>query len=309
MGANTDLRSEVKAILQDELKDLLEDAAWRIHQAWDHRQVPAEALNLHQHLLTGYTLANNTPVAGSISWTDLHIVYQGTDYGPFTGDTADMYVWFDHDHVTDKIQTSNTKPTISKDDAIIFVNEGGVAYEPMKSQLQHGALIVDGSVHEGEIASNAIVASKILDGAVGTGKLASGAVDDTKLADNAVTSTKINGGAVTNAKLGNGAVDDTKLASGAVTNVKIADGAVETAKLDDGAVSTTKLGDTAVTEAKLANNAVTGGKIADGAIVSNKLDDGAVTSGKIANGAVGDAQVGPGSIGSSKLNIFQHLLY
>lgn len=247
-----DIRSEIRSVLKEELGHVLDDVAWRIRHLTDLAdKVSAESLNLNVHMLTGYTVTSDDPVAGSISWSDLYVVYQGTQYGPFAGDTAMKYVWFDADHATDKIQESNTKPTLTADDAILFVNNEGTVVEVLKSQLIDGALLIDGTVNSGELADAAITATKIFDGAV--------------------TSTKIDDGAVTNTKIGSGAVDTANIAAGAVTSTEIDTGAV--------------------TETKIATDAVTNAKIASGAVGSTELQDGAVGSAKITNGSVSTSKL------------------
>lgn len=294
------LRETVDEALEGRFNDVLKDVSWRMRQLYGKDSgIPAEGLNLATHILTGYTISANTPTSGSIAWSDLHVVYKGTDYGPFAGNTALTYVWFDEDHPSQKIQMSNTKPTLGPDDAILFVNNGGTPVEVLKSQLQHGALLIDGTVNTSEIADSAIVANKILNGAI----------SESKLGSNAVTAAKIASGAVENSKLANNAVDANKLANGAVTETKIDSNAVTSGKIATGAVESTKLADSAVTDAKLANNAVTTSKIANSAVDSNKLANSAVTAGKIADGAVGGAKITPGGIDTTKLNLFSHLLH
>lgn len=249
---STDLRTEIKSVLREELGDLLDDVAWRIRHLTDLAdKVSAERMNLNTHMLTGYIVLSDSPVAGSIEWDDLYVVYQGTQYGPFAGDTTDKYVWFDQDHPTDKIQTSNAKPTLTPDDAILFVNNNGTVVEVLKSQLIDGALLIDGTVDSSELADAAVVASKIFDGAITSTKIDDGAVVAGKIASGAVTSTELDDGAVTEPKIGSGAVTTAKIGSGAVGSSQLADGAVETAKIADGAVGGAKITDGGVNTSKL----------------------------------------------------------
>ena len=72
---------------------------------------------------------------------------------------------------------------------------------------------------------------KIGAGAVGETKLATDAVIAVKIKDGAVTAGKIGAGAVTVGKIGTGAVGETKLATDAVITVKIKDREVTNDKL------------------------------------------------------------------------------
>lgn len=296
----SELRAEIKSVLEEELGALLRDVSWRLRHMTDLAdKVSAEQLNLNTHMLTGYVVASDSPSAGSIEWDDLHVVYQGTQYGPYAGNTAMKYVWFDADHATQKIQTTNTKPTLTADDAILFVNNGGTVVEVLKSQLIDGALLIDGTVNGSELADAAVTAGKIFDGAV----------TSTKIGDNAVTGTKILDGAVGGTKITDGAVTSTKIGENAVTSTAIASGAVGSTEINDGAVTTTKIGATAVDSTKLADGAVSTTKLADDAVTTAKIGSGAVGTTEIADGAVGGAKISSGGVDTSKLNTLMHMIF
>jgi len=72
--------------------------------------VPASKLNLKHHLLDGYVITNNDPQIGYISWSDLHIVYEGTTYDIDDGNTNLRYIWWDLSSPT-VLQCTNTVPT------------------------------------------------------------------------------------------------------------------------------------------------------------------------------------------------------
>ena len=197
--------------LDDNLKALQADVTWRMRQLYQGgKKVVAEQLNLSRHVLTGYTLANDTPSAGSIQWSDVNVVYQGTSYGPYSGDTTDKYVYWDSG-ATGTLATSNTKPTIATDDALLFINDSGTAREALNHKGQpHGAFLIGQTVDSDEITDSAISNSKI----------AASAVDDTKISD--VDGSKINADSVTSSEL----------AASAVTNSELADGATSADKLN-----------------------------------------------------------------------------
>lgn len=181
-----------------------------------------------------------------------------------------------------------------------------------------------------DIANDAIVTEKILDGAVTSAKIANGTIVDadvntsaaiakTKIAGTAVTladtgtvtSTMIaNGtiveadladGAVTSAKIADGTIVAGDLASNSVTTVKITDANVTTAKLADSAVTTEKIADANVTAAKLAANSVASANIIDGTITTGDIADSAITSAKIADGTIVAGDIADGAITSAKI--------
>lgn len=298
-----DVERTVERVLSDRLGHVLDDVGWRIGQMLDmaggRGQVLAENLNLQQHMLTGYTLTNNSPSAGYIAWADLRIVYQGTEYGPFAGNTNLQYTWFDFDHATQKIQSSATKPTLAKEDTLLFINDAGTGTVVPGNTMQHGAAILSGSVKTGELAAGAVTETILGSGAVSTTKLATGAVTDTILAANAVTSGKIATDAVTATHIAGGAVGSTEIASSAVGETQLASGAVTSTKIGSGAVTSTAIAGGAVGTTQLANSAVDGTKLATDA----------VGSAHIATGAVGSTEVASGAISTTKLNILQHMIF
>jgi len=232
----------VTKILEGKLHNLLKDAAWRIKSAADgDGKITAEMLNISKHLLTGYTITDNSPTAGKIAWADLHIVYKGTDYTITDGNTDLKYSWWDYSATPNTVlQSTGTKPTMTEDDILVFINESGVHHTVMSRAIP-GAALLDSSVTQYELGSASVVATKIADGAVTEGKVGALAISSGKLADLAVLEGKIGSLAVTEAKLAALAVATGKMADLAVTEGKLAAGAVTAAKVGDGVISTKKL--------------------------------------------------------------------
>lgn len=260
-----ELDDAVERVLDSRLKSLLHDVDYRISVLQDllsrasigpgSGRIVSSDLNLAHHMLDGYTFTNNTPSAGSISWTGCHIVYKGVDYTITDGNTSNKYVWWDYDAVPNTVfQTSNTKPTLTADDVLVAINDGGIA----RVVITPGKMLPGGA---------------LLDGTITTGELADGAVNSAKLAALAVLSGNLADGAVTTAKLGNGAVDSTKLANGAVVAGKIAAGGISASnQFAAGVVDSNALGANAVTSTKISDGAVTGPKIGAGAVAESKLN-------------------------------------
>lgn len=203
-AGHDEIRGVVKEVLRDELRGLLDDVSWRMQSVAElaHGKVPAELLNLKTPLLTGYTVESNSPTGGSIEWTDVNIVYMGEVHGPFAGDTADKYVWFELGAGT--ISSGNSKPVLDEGDALIFVNDGGEVTEAVNSRGQiHGGQAKDATIGSSEMADAAVTAAKILDGAVG----------DVKIAD--LDGSKLLGGTVGNTQLGSD-LEGSKFAEGSI---------------------------------------------------------------------------------------------
>lgn len=241
-----DIRAMIKDIMAQEFKQFLSDIEFRVAQAYevskragDVAKVYAEDVAFGLPLLTGYTISNNTPSAGFIEWASLHVVYNGTDNAITDANTNSMYVWWDPAVSATTLQTGNTKPTLTNDAALIFVNHSGTATVALGSSLPPA--IGPSSVDASAIIAGAVGSTALASGAVTSGALASGAVTSTAIATGAVGSTQIASGAVGNAQLGSNAVQSGNIASGAVTSGALASGAVTSAALASGAVSATNL--------------------------------------------------------------------
>ena len=289
-------------------KSVLLDITYRVDslmnmglmQAGLPHRITSEMLHLPRPILDGFTFSDNFPVSGYVSWSDCNIMYKGTKYTISNGNSNQKYIYWTLATTPTTFKLSATKPTLTDDDILICINNGGVHQLVIgDGRMVNGAAVLDGSISSGELGS----------GAVTTSKLASGAVDSTILASSAVTT----------AKIAFGAVDAAALASSAVTTTKLAANAVDSTKISSGAVGTSQLAASAVTDAKIASGAITTGKIASGAVNSDAIAAGAISSGNIATGAIGSSQIadgavigakiGAGQIAAEKLSIATHMLF
>lgn len=135
-----------RALIHEEMAAYVADAERRLAQAREienaiitgaPRQVHAEDLNIGKHLVDGYNLTANSPVAGSIAWANLHIVYLGVDYTITDGNTALKYAWFvkPGSGTSATLSTSNTLPTLGANDALIFINNSGTPISVLESSV------------------------------------------------------------------------------------------------------------------------------------------------------------------------------
>lgn len=296
----------VERVLETKLKSLLEDVRYRITVLAEMQEelksrIHTHDLNLATHMMDGYLFEDNKPAAGSVSWSDVNIVYKGQTYVITNGSTAKKYLWWDFDASPNTaLQSSDTKPTITTDDILIGINQNGIfALTMAPGKPVPGSAILDGTVGSGELGNSAVTSDKLANLAVIAGKIAGGAVDGTKLADNAVTV----------AKIANGAVGTAKIADGAVATAKIAGSAIDSTKLADNAVTGTKISAGAVTGAKLGSKVVDATKLADGAVGATQLASNAVTTAKLTDGAVTGTKIGAGAVAEEKLNVATHFIF
>lgn len=201
------------------------------------RQLTAEDLNTTNHALTGYTTTNNTDntgavLAGSIRWQSLQIIYKGVQYNVTDGATLLRFTYFvkagfttvvtvaSTDGITGVVTpavfsgtltSSNTKPTLTADDLLVFVNNTGVVYVAGgDSAASLPGVIADNTVDNGALQANAVTGINILANSIGSGKLGAGAIN---------LSTQFTSGIVTAAVLGRSAVTAASLNTTAHTLV------------------------------------------------------------------------------------------
>lgn len=304
------IQTAIDEAIDKKFKHILDDISYRIGVLYDTTanalgvgigRVGSRDLNLATHQLDGFTFTDNSPSSGYIAWSDCNIVYKGTSYTIANGNTNKKYIWWDYDATPNTaFQTSDTKPTLSDDDVMIAINNGGTHQLVIgQGRLVNGAIILDGTIGSNEIANNAVSATKIIDGAISSTKLASGAVTSSALASGAVTSTAI----------ASGAVGSSAIAANAVTSAAIANGAITSGKLGTGAVDSNALASNAVTSAKIASGAVGTTALADDAVTTAKIATNAVTSTELADNAVIGAKISAGAVATNKLNLAQHLIF
>lgn len=308
-----DLDKRIENILHEKLSHFLDDISFRIGQAYElvdrvgggaKGTVYAEDLNLKDRVfLTGYTVTNNSPTAGSIAWADLHVVYNGVDHAITNGNTALQYVYFTATTTPTTLKMSATKPVLADGDVLLFVNEAGVARNMLSdTNASMPRIVATNAIDTDAIADGAVQNAQIGTGAVGAGKIGTGAINNANL---------ISGKVLSGANMVDGTVDKLQIKDSAVDGAKLAAGAINNSNKFSGQV---------ITGANMVNNTVNTTQLAPSAVDSTILKDGAVNStsklsGKIvtgavmADGTVGSTQLGTGAVSAAKLNIMRHVMY
>lgn len=154
---------ELRAMIQEDFNAAVADVERRLSQArelersalfGEPRQIHAEDLNLTKFMIDGYTLTANSPGAGSIAWSSLHVVFMGVDYTIADGNTALKYTWFvkPGSGTTATLQSSNTMPTLGANDALIFVNNSGVPVSVLESSVSYA--VGPGVIGNAQLASD-----------------------------------------------------------------------------------------------------------------------------------------------------------
>lgn len=314
-----DLDKRIENVLHEKLSHFLDDITFRIGQAYELTEragnggkgtVYAEDLNIKNRVfLTGYTITNNTPAAGSIGWTDLHVVYNGIDYAIANGNTALQYVYFQPPatapapNTQTTLKFSATKPVLADGDVLLFVNEAGVARNMLSdTNASMPRIVATNAIDSDSIASNAVTRDAIKNSEIVAGKLAVGAINNTNLLTNKLINDSV---------IADGAVKALQIAENAVTSVKVADGAIsKTSQITGKIITNTIIADKTISTGNIADLAIDTSKIKDGAISkTSQIVNKVVDANNIVNGAVTSLALGEGAVNAAKLNIMRHIMY
>lgn len=117
-----------------------------------------------------YSVDDQTPGLGYISWANVSIFYDGAIQPIANGSTNKRYVYWLAASPT-VMFSSDAYPTLGPEDCIVFLNNGGVAHSVLDSDYVHGDLIISGTVGARAIAVGAIRADHISAGAITADKI------------------------------------------------------------------------------------------------------------------------------------------
>lgn len=207
-----------------------------------------------------YSIANQSPSTGYIAWSNVNISFDGSNYAITNGNTNLKYVYWLKSSPT-VLQKSNTYPTLSSEDCIVFINNGGVATSVLDSAVTDGGLIVPGTVTADAIAARTITASKI----------AVGAITANEIASNTITASKIAAGTITASQIASETITGSQIAAGTIGATEIASGAITTAKVAAGAITANEIATYAITSANIASGAITANKLAIGSALFDRV--------------------------------------
>ena len=266
-----------------------------------------------------------------------------TTGGTLTGDLVlgeDVTITFEG-ATDDAHETVLTVADPTADRTITLPNVTGNVVTTGDTGTVTSAMIADGTIVAGDIATNAVTSAELADNAVDTGAIAADAVTGAKIADDqinsehyvalsidtehiaeyAVSRGKIANDAINGAKIADdavdsehyaadsidaehyapGSVDATALASNAVTQAKVADDAIGADELAASAVVTASIVDNAVTLAKMADSSVGTSELVDSAVTAVKLATDAVTNAKVADSAIGTTELATNAVTTAKI--------
>jgi len=222
-----------------------------------------------------YAVVDNSPGLGYISWTGVSITYMGVKYAITNGQSCYRYVFWKLASPT-VFQTSDAAPVLSETDCIVFINNGGIAFSVLDSDVMHGDVLVDGSIGARAIAAGAIRADHIAAGAITADHIGVGTIDAKHMKIDSIEADFIQAGAIVAGKVAAGAIGADEIAAGAIVVGKLGAGAVERVTIANGAIGADQI----------EVNSITAGQIAVGAIGADQIASDAVTAGKILAGSI-----------------------
>ena len=126
--------------------------------------IKANQLYIVKHLTDGLAFTDDDPGAGSVSWVEFTLTYDGETYTVVAGNTALKYIWWDLSNPT-ALQVTDTKPTMGVGDILVAINNSGTARQLINFTLIDGSALYTGSITADEIAARTITAAEI---AIGT---------------------------------------------------------------------------------------------------------------------------------------------
>lgn len=149
-----------------------------------------------------YVLRNNFPSQGFIAWYNLHMVYAGVEYAISDGATPSTYVYW-RLATPNTLLVSDTFPVLGVDDALVFINDAGVATSVLESTVINGGLVVPGTIKAGALAADSVSATNLAADAVRARNILAGSISADKLSVSALSAVSANLGTVTAGKLQN----------------------------------------------------------------------------------------------------------
>lgn len=108
-------------------------------------------------------LQDNTPAAGSISWPEFHIQYEGEGYTVPAGSTAERWTWWRFNAGAPALEYGPEVPQdLTEDDLVLFGNKNGVGVRVQSATLIDGELLVDGTVMANKLDAKAVTTEHLM---------------------------------------------------------------------------------------------------------------------------------------------------
>ncbi|MDD4986740.1 MAG: hypothetical protein PHQ43_13385, partial [Dehalococcoidales bacterium] len=165
--------------------------------------IKANQLYIVKHLTDGLAFTDDDPGAGSVSWVEFTLTYDGETYTVVAGNTALKYIWWDLSNPT-ALQVTDTKPTMGVGDVLVAINNSGTARQLINFTLIDGSALYTGSITADEIAARTITAAEIAIGTITADEIAARTITAAEIAIGTITADEINLTTITQDDIGDG---------------------------------------------------------------------------------------------------------
>jgi hypothetical protein len=135
-------------------------------------------------------ITNNSPSSGFVSWSDLHVQFDGATYLIVDGNTDKIYSYWTP-NTPNVLVCTNDFPTLAENEGLVLLNRTGVATVVPNATAIDGDLIVPGTITTKHLAAHSITADQ----------MAVGSVNADSIQAKAITGDKIDAGTITADKL------------------------------------------------------------------------------------------------------------
>jgi hypothetical protein len=141
----------------------------------DRFAIDASRIFVNIPILVGDVWADNSPIAGYISWNDHTIYYAGKEFRIAAGNSNSKYIYWTKpadivpapDYYSSAYSNTNTHPALTDTQFIIATNITGthdLAWNALANQVIGSAFIADASINDAKITSMSV--SKLLAGTI-----------------------------------------------------------------------------------------------------------------------------------------------
>lgn len=118
----------------------------------------ADKVTFSAPTISGLTLTNNSPGAGSVAWSSFKLTYQGTTYTISSGNTASKYIYWKKATSTTVLQTGASIPSNAVDMFMVAVNLSGTAYQSNFAPFIYGDYIAAGTITASHVTVSSLSA-------------------------------------------------------------------------------------------------------------------------------------------------------
>jgi len=162
----------------------------------------------------------------------------------------------------------------------------------LKIMVQDLQDIVEDSIGNVNMLSNAIATNNIQDNAITTDKIVANAITTDKLTAEAITASKIAVGTITADQIEDGTIVADKIKSGTITALQISSGTITATQIAASTITANEIFGGTITGDKIAATTIEAGNIVSGTITGTQIHAGTITTDLLEAGAISLSTIG-----------------